>query len=173
VRAVFAESEGVNQQIVRNIRLPRTVVGALVGSSLALSGAILQGVMRNPLAAPNIIGVSAGAGLAAVATFILVPAAYNLIVPVAFVGSLAATFVVYTLSWKNGVKPMALVLAGVAVSSLLGAGINALMVLHPERVQGVVGFMVGGFGAVTWVDVKMLWPYALLSWLGALGSAWR
>ena len=162
VRAIFIEKDTVNHQIIWNIRLPRTLVAGLVGICLALSGAILQGVMRNPLAAPNIIGVSSGAGLAAFIIFILFPDYYYLVPLGSFIGALAATLFIYLLSWKNGVNPMRLILAGVAVSSLLGAGISSLMTFYPERVAGVVGFMVGGLSARTWPHFRMLWPYAAL-----------
>ena len=77
-------------QIIWNIRMPRTIVGALVGINLSLSGAILQAIMRNPLADPHIIGISSGAGLAGVVIMILFPALEYLITPVAFVGAMLA-----------------------------------------------------------------------------------
>lgn len=161
LRAIFLETEGVNRQIIWNIRLPRTIVGGFVGMCLALSGAILQGVMRNPLAAPNIIGVSAGAAVAAMIIMITLPHLFYLITPAAFIGAFTATILIYLLAWKNGIKPMRMVLAGVAVSALLGAFTNALMIFYPERVQGVIGFMVGGLIARTWKHFYILWPYAL------------
>ncbi len=162
IRAIFIERDTVNHQIIWNIRLPRTLVAALVGICLAISGAILQGVMRNPLAAPNIIGVSSGAGLMAYVILILFPNYYYLVPMGAFIGALTATLFIYILAWKNGVNPTRLILAGVAVSSLLGAGISSLMTLFPDKVAGAVGFMVGGLSARTWPDFNMLWPYALL-----------
>lgn len=96
--AIFYYTEGIHHQIIWNIRLPRVLVGALVGTCFALSGTILQGVMRNPLASPNIIGVSAGAGLAAVIIMILFPG-YIYLVPLgAFWGAILATALVYLLS---------------------------------------------------------------------------
>ncbi len=161
LRAIFIEQEGTNRQIIWNIRLPRTIVAGLVGMCLAISGAILQGVMRNPLAAPNIIGVSSGAAVAAMVVMIVLPHFFYLITPAAFVGAFTATILIYLLAWKNGIKPMRLVLAGVAVSAMLGAGTNAMMIFYPERVQGVIGFMVGGLSARTWKHFNILWPYAL------------
>ena len=162
VKAIFIENDTVNHQIIWNIRFPRTLVAGLVGICLALSGAILQGVMRNPLAAPNIIGVSSGAGLMAYIIMILFPSYYYLVPFGAFVGALSSTIFIYLLAWKDGINPMRLVLAGVAVSSLLGAGINSLMTFFPDRVAGVIGFMVGGLSARTWPHFNMLWPYAAL-----------
>ncbi|KAB3539099.1 iron ABC transporter permease [Alkaliphilus pronyensis] len=162
IKAIFIEDDTVNHRIIFNVRLPRTLVAGLVGICLGVSGAILQGVMRNPLAAPNIIGVSSGAGLMAYIILILFPKYYYLVPIGAFVGALFATLLIYLLAWKNGVNPMRLILAGVAVSSLLGAGISSLMTLFPDKVAGAVGFMVGGLSARTWPDFNILWPYALL-----------
>lgn len=162
VRAIFSEENNVNRQVIWNVRLPRTILAGLVGICLSLSGAILQGVMRNPLAGPNIIGVSAGAGFAALLLLILFPEFYFLAPGGAFAGALLATLFIYTLAWKDGALPTRLILAGVAVSSLLNAGINALMTFYPDRVAGVISFMVGGLSSTTWVQVKMILPYTLV-----------
>jgi len=162
IRAIFIDKEGMNHQIIFNVRLPRTLVAALVGMSLALSGAILQGVMRNPLASPGVIGVSQGAGLAAFTILILFPD-YTYLVPIgAFIGAFLATMLIYMLAWKNGIQPVRLILAGVAVSSMLAAGINVLMTLFPDKLGGTVNFMIGELSARTWPHFNMLWPYALL-----------
>lgn len=151
-----------NRQIIMNIRLPRNITAALVGICLSLSGAILQGVMRNPLAAPNLIGVTSGGGLAAMIVMILLPRFYDILVPAAFFGALAATLSIYLLAWRRGVTPLRLILAGIAVSSLLGAFVNALMIFFPDRVSGVVDFMVGSLTARGWKHVRILWPYTLI-----------
>lgn len=162
MKSILYEKDTVNYQIIWNVRLPRTIVAALVGICLALSGAILQGVMRNPLAGPNIIGVSSGGGFFALIILILFPKYYYLVPVGAFIGALSATLFIYSLAWKEGVLPTRLVLAGVAVSSLFSAGTNGLMTFFPDRVHGVLGFMVGGLSAITWIDVRMILPYALL-----------
>jgi iron complex transport system permease protein len=161
-KAILAEENNVNRQVIWNVRLPRTIMAGLVGICLSLSGAILQGVMRNPLAGPNIIGVSAGGGLAALILLVLFPELYYLVPGGAFVGSLLATLFIYILAWKDGALPTRLILAGVAVSSLLNAGINALMTFYPDRVAGVISFMVGGLSAITWIQVKMILPYVTI-----------
>lgn len=168
VRALMSAGDGVNRQVIWNVRLPRTLVAGLVGICLSLSGAILQGIMRNPLASPGIIGVSSGAGLAAVIILIVLPDYYYLVTPFAFLGAFAATILIYLLAWKNGIDPMRLILSGVAVSALLGAGINALMILFPDRVHGVVSFMVGGLAARTWKHFHILWPYTLIGTAAAM-----
>mgnify|MGYP003308139466 CR=1 FL=1 len=142
--------DSAQSQIIWNIRVPRTIVGALVGVNLSLAGAILQAVMRNPLADPHIIGISSGAGLAGVAIMILFPAMEYLITPVAFVGAMLAAVCIYCLAWKNGIKPVRIILAGVAVSAFLSAGISGLMIFYSDRVHGALMWMVGGLSARSW-----------------------
>lgn len=161
VKLILFQKDSVHYQVIWNVRVPRTIVAALVGICLSLSGAILQGIMRNPLAGPNIIGVSSGGGLMALIILILFPKYYHLVPLGAFMGALMATLFIYALSWRVGVHPNRLILAGVAVSSLLNAGINGLITFFPDRVAGVIGFMVGGLSATTWIQVRTIMPYAL------------
>ena len=149
-------------QIIWNIRLPRTIVGAMVGLNLSLSGAILQAVMRNPLADPHIIGISSGAGIAGITIMILFPALEYLITPVAFIGAMLAAIAIYILAWKNGIKPVRIILAGVAVSAFLSAGISGLLVFYSDRVNGALMWMVGGLAARSWPHVTIIVPYALI-----------
>lgn len=158
-------------QIIWNIRMPRTIVGALVGVNLSLSGAILQAIMRNPLADPHIIGISSGAGLAGVAIMILFPALEYLITPAAFIGAMLAAVCIYILAWKNGIKPVRIILAGVAVSAFLSAGISGLMIFYSDRVHGALMWMVGGLAARSWPHVQIILPYAAIGLLLALASA--
>lgn len=158
-------------QIIWNIRMPRTIVGALVGINLALSGAILQAVMRNPLADPHIIGISSGAGLAGVVIMILFPALEYLITPVAFIGAMLAAICIYILAWKNGIKPVRIILAGVAVSAFLSAGISGLMIFYSDRVHGALMWMVGGLAARSWPHVNIILPYAAIGLVLTLASA--
>lgn len=133
---VFHGYDGPMKEIVWNIRLPRTLVGMLVGANLALSGALLQGVMRNSLADPHIIGVSSGAGLFGIIVLILFPHLWSMLTPIAFLGASGAAAIIYLLAWKDGVQPVRLILAGVAVSAFLGSGISALLIFFSDRVNG-------------------------------------
>ena len=162
---------GVHEKIIMNIRLPRTVVAVLVGINLSLSGAILQAVMKNPLADPHIIGISSGAGLAGIAVLLILPDESWLVTPVAFLGAMAAAVCIYILAWKNGIRPVRIILAGVAVSAFLGAGIAALMIFYSDRVHSALMWMVGGLSARSWPHVEMMWPYTLLGVLLALIGA--
>ena len=171
VQILLAPGNDPQSQIIWNIRMPRTLVGALVGVNLALSGAILQAVMRNPLADPHIIGISSGAGLAGVVIMILFPAMEYLITPVAFIGAMLAAVCIYILAWKNGIKPVRIILAGVAVSAFLSAGISGLMIFYSDRVHGALMWMVGGLAARSWPHVHIILPYAIIGLLLALASA--
>lgn len=171
MRGLLVNDGSPLRRIVWITRVPRVFISALVGVALALSGAALQGVMRNPLASPNIIGVSSGGGLAAVIILILYPENEYLVTPVAFLGALGATLLIYRIAWKRGAEPLRLVMTGVAVSAMLGAGINTLMILYPDRVQNVILFFVGGLSTLTWEHFYGLLPYTaaglLLCGLGA------
>lgn len=148
--------------VIWNVRIPRTIVGVLVGINLSLSGAMLQGVMRNPLADPGIIGISSGAGLVAIIILIIFPEYQYLVPAFAFLGAMSAAIMIYLLAWKGGIQPMRVVLAGVAVSAILGAGISALMVFSSEKVHGALMFMNGGLSARTWPEVYMILPYTVV-----------
>ncbi|CVK19276.1 FecCD family ABC transporter permease [Sporomusa sphaeroides] len=168
---VFASPAGTEvYQIIYNIRVPRVLVGALTGINLALAGCILQGVLRNPLADPGIIGVSAGAGLAAMAVMILWPGLTALVPAMAFGGALVAAAIVFLLSWDRGVQPLRLILAGVALAAFFGGGMSALMVFHSDKVQGVVNWMAGGFQGRSWDHVSMILPYSIIGIVGAVLS---
>lgn len=151
-------------RIVWGVRMPRALLAGLVGLNLAVSGVLLQGIMRNPLAAPDIIGVTAGAGLAATATLVLVEGLPTLLPLAAFVGAMAAALVVYTISWQpgRGTSPVRMVLAGVAVNVMLGAFTSFLMVTFGDRVQPVILWMSGNVANASWDKVRMILPYTLV-----------
>lgn len=168
VAALLGDSAGTHQQILMNIRLPRTIVAAFVGINLSLSGAILQAIMKNPLADPHIIGISSGAGLAGIVIMLALPEHSWLIMPVAFAGAMGAAMLIYLLAWKNGIRPIRIILAGVAVSAFFGAGISAMMIFYSDRVHSALMWMVGGLSARSWPHVELLWPYTLAGLVLAL-----
>lgn len=148
------------RRIVWDLRLPRMLVGLAVGMCLAVSGTILQGIMRNPLADPGIIGISSGAGLMAVLILIVFPA-YSLLLPLAaFVGACATAVLIYMLSWRGGSSPVRIILVGVAINAIIGAVMGALMLLYSDRVQAVLPWLSGGIAGAGWHQVKMIIGYA-------------
>lgn len=108
LHTLLGNVETTDEMVIWNIRFPRNIVGALVGANLAVSGAILQAVMKNPLADPGIVGVSSGAGLAGVIMLIFMPEASLLLTPVAFVGAMLSAAAVYALAWKTASAPAVL-----------------------------------------------------------------
>lgn len=167
----FGIEDETKRQILENIRLPRTIVAVLVGVNLSLSGAILQAVMKNPLADPHIIGISSGAGLFGIFVMMVASDAGALVTPAAFVGAMLAASLIYLLAWKDGIRPIRVILAGVAVSAFLGAGISALLIFYSDKVHGALLWMVGGLSARSWQHVEILLPYSIAGTLATFLAA--
>ncbi len=158
------KGERLPVQIVRNIRLPRTLVGLLVGMNLAVSGVLLQGIIRNPMASPNIIGVNAGAGLAAVLVMALFPSRIGFIPPSSFIGALGAALTINALANSKGggrKSTVYIVLAGVAVSNLLNAGTSALMIIYSDILEVSYSWLLGSLSGRSWSSFALIWPYSL------------
>ena len=136
-------------RIVRYIRLPRVLAAMLAGAALAASGVLIQGVLGNPLAGPNVIGVNAGAGFCTLLCACLMPAAAHLLPVAAFAGALLASLVILLLADRMGVSRITVVLAGVAISSIFSAGSDLITTLSPDATLGMSAFMIGGFADVS------------------------
>ncbi len=159
---VIAHDDGSTERmVIWNIRLPRMILAALVGVNLALAGAILQGVMNNPLADPAIIGISSGAGLFGIFILVIMPQYQGLVPMAAFTGAMLAAVIIYILAWKGGIQPTRIILAGVAVSALFGAGISGTLVFFSDRVHGALTFMNGSLSARSWPEVFTILPYTV------------
>ena len=147
----------LHRQIVLRVRLPRILLGAVVGFSLAAAGTIMQGIFRNPMADPSIIGVSSGAAVGAVG-FIVAPFALPFglgLRGAAFAGALLAAFGVYLIATENGRTPVAtLLLAGVAVQTFLGAIVSFLLLNSGESIRRALFWLMGHLKGASWVDVS-------------------
>ncbi|MEK5333520.1 FecCD family ABC transporter permease [Lysinibacillus sp. FSL W8-0992] len=161
---IFSSEDTMARRIVWEIRMPRILTGIIIGVCLAIAGSILQGVMQNPLADPGVIGITSGAGIMAVAVMVVFPG-YIIYLPIAaFLGAFVAAMIVYSLSVKKGgTSPMRIILVGVAINALCGAGTNALMILYSDRVQSVLPWLSGGLTGVGWVQFKMIIYYVLVA----------
>ena len=155
-------------RVLLHVRWPRTLAGLLAGSALAAAGVLLQAVLNNAMASPNVIGVNAGAGLAALCAAALWPAHPNAVQPAAFAGALAAALLVYGLALGAGVSRTTLVLAGLAVSGMLTAGMNTIKLLYPDAIAGASDFLVGGLSGVTLSGLKGTVLYLITGTLLAL-----
>lgn len=168
IGAISAAETTTVHTIIMNIRMPRTLIAVMVGANLAVSGALLQSVMRNPLADPGLTGVSAGAGLAAVTIMLALPQLARFVPIAAFLGGIIAAFMVYLLAWKRGIDPIRIILAGVAVNAILGGGLSLLSVLYSDRIQGVIMWLNGTVAGTSWYQVGTLLPYSLLGMIAAM-----
>ncbi|MBE9125217.1 MULTISPECIES: Fe(3+)-hydroxamate ABC transporter permease FhuB [unclassified Coleofasciculus] len=165
-------STPLSQRVLLHLRLPRLLVAVLAGASLAVSGLLLQGVVRNPLAGPEIIGITSGAGFGAVFVLVLLPNAPIEAVPVAaFIGAFAAFGCVYLAAWRGGISPARLALVGIAVSAFCSAGINLLVAIAKLRVAQALVWLVGSTYARSWDELWRLLAFPLillpLAWLVA------
>lgn len=142
--ALLGRSGGPAASIVLYARLPRTCGCLLAGAALAASGTMIQGVLGNPLAAPNVIGVNAGAGLCTALCAALWPARTAAVPFAAFLGALGGVLLVLFIAERTGASKMTLVLAGVAVSGMFSAGIDAVLTFFPDALNGYTDFRVGG-----------------------------
>jgi len=166
IRTLFGLGTDKQQLILFEFRLPRIVISVLVGMGLAVSGCVLQGISRNALADPGILGINAGAGLAVMLFISFFPSTTEtpvFFLPVlAFMGAGTAALIIYSLSYKRheGITPMRLLLTGVAVA----AGISAAMIvltlrLSPENYQFVATWLAGSIWGSNWKFVLSLLPW--------------
>jgi iron complex transport system permease protein len=166
----LVSGQGPEAGIVRDLRAPRVVLAFLVGGSLAVSGAALQAMIRNPLAEPYLLGLSSGAGLGAVIAIASEAASPWAIPLAAFLGALAAVALVYRLSVVSGrrLDPHVLLLSGVVVGAFAGALMSAIMVLSDAPgVRNAFLWLLGGFGTASWRALAVFSAYAVLP-LGVL-----
>jgi iron complex transport system permease protein len=160
-------------RILLYVRLPRACAAAVTGGGLACAGALIQAVLHNPMAAPNVIGVNAGAGLAAVALMALCPASAGLVPVAAFCGAMAACLLIYMIASRTGAGRMTLTLVGIAVSSMLSAGINTLRTICPDSIYDANIFMIGGLSGVTMARLTVPALILLTGMAAAMGCARR
>ncbi|MEM1424046.1 MAG: iron ABC transporter permease [Planctomycetota bacterium] len=165
LRAVLDTFTGGGDEMTRLIvfeaRLPRALCAAIAGCNLAIAGVLLQSVTRNPLADPGIIGVTAGAGVAATVVLAAFPGAAQSLPAAAFVGAMVSAVFVYAVSWRpgGGVSPVRMILAGVAVNAILGAVIGLLITAFADRIPAVMFWTTGSFNGRNTDHLWLLLPY--------------
>jgi iron complex transport system permease protein len=155
-KAVVGEGSPDQEFIVRSLRLPRVFSAILIGASLAMSGAIFQGLVRNALVSPDIIGIETGASLLAV--FWIVTGQSSALLPLAaFIGAMLTAVVIYLLSWKGGISANRLILVGIGIGATLSAATTLLTVRYPiEVVRPAVVWQMGSLYGSDWGEVKVL-----------------
>ncbi|EGK07542.1 FecCD family ABC transporter permease [Kroppenstedtia eburnea] len=170
LKTILGFGDPMNQLIIQSFRLPRIVIALLVGISLAVAGAILQNLVRNPLASPDVIGITGGASVAVVLFLTLfsdsnhsLTVSLNWMPAAAFVGAMITAFTVYFLSWKNGASSFRLILIGIGMSMLAQSLTTLFMIKGPiyQAAQANV-WITGSIYAADWKQVQILWPVTLI-----------
>ncbi|MFD1040282.1 FecCD family ABC transporter permease [Virgibacillus byunsanensis] len=162
-QSLFGVTDGGSSFIIMNYRLPRIVMAFLVGAGLGVSGAILQGIIRNPLASPDVIGITKGAGLAAAIVVLLFPNSPVIALPIAALsGAMVITAILYLFAYKQGVNPSTLALIGIALGAVAQAGIQFLMVKFPVAINAALVWLTGSLWGKSWEDVLLLLPWIIV-----------
>lgn len=161
-RLLWNDDGSVDRAVVWDLRLPRHLVGALVGANLAVAGAVMQGVTRNPLAAPGLSGATAGAALAIVAALVLAPGLPTPLLPViGFAGAGAGGGIALGLAWKGSIAPVRLALTGVAVSAGASAITTALLLTAGPRTDALYFWLAGGLAGRGWFHLGQIWAWSV------------
>ncbi|MEK5066980.1 FecCD family ABC transporter permease [Sporosarcina sp. FSL K6-1508] len=155
---------GTNEQvaIIKDLRLPRILIAMFAGAALSVAGVLLQAVMRNPLADPGIIGVSAGAGFMSILVVALFPTLYFFVPLFAFLGGAFAFFLVYTLSWRSGLDPLRMILIGIAVNALFTGLSQGLGFSGSAITQSMSQVMTSTLTMKKWSDVDVIVLYGTI-----------
>ncbi|MFJ7974195.1 FecCD family ABC transporter permease [Peribacillus sp. NPDC096379] len=167
LKTIFSSSTtDVHDTIIWDIRLPRVLLAMIIGANIAISGALLQAVMGNPLADPGLTGVTSGAAVCVLLIMLAAPE-YTQFIPIAaFVGGVFAATIVYALAWrKNGISPITIILSGVAVNALCGGVIGYLSIIYSDRLPSAVQWLNGSLAAKGNNALFMVFPYAIAGWI--------
>ena len=156
-----AEVSDAAKSILVNVRLPRVSAALLAGAALAAAGAVIQSVLDNPLASPNVIGVNSGAGLFVLVAAALFPHALWAAPFAAFAGALTTAAVIFGISLHAGASRLTVVLSGIAITTVFGAGMNTVMIVAPDAYVGSSVFLAGGLSGVLLSDLA--WPAVLIA----------
>ena len=160
LKGLFVEYDA-DVAAVYDLRFPRIFISMLAGAAIAVSGVLFQAVLKNPLADPGIIGISSGAGFAAVLITAFAPTLFFLTPLFAFLGGVAAFLMVYLLSWKGGLSPLRIILTGVAVDALFSGLSSAFNSMSGGDRTGVASIVEANITQKTWEDVGTLFPYVV------------
>lgn len=169
-------SDSIDRTIFLNIRLPRAVEAMIFGACMGISGASVQTTLKNPLVSPYFLGISSGAAFgAALSMAIFGYKSFFLVQPAAVFFALVAVSITLGLSkFRGQFTPVSLVLAGIIVSALFSGLLSLIQILvEPEKTQTIVAWMIGRLYTITWTDVKLSAPLAVLGIIGLLYFRWR
>lgn len=167
---VGSAQAGPFDTIVMQLRLPRTVDAILVGAALGIAGALLQGALANPLASPDVIGVTGGSAFGATLVILVFPSAIALLPIGALVFGLVAAALVFGLAWSGpaGGGISRLILSGIAITAIFSAGMMTLFTLYPDRVQSAIFFLAGSLTSEGWDSTEAVLPYLVVGLVAAI-----
>ncbi len=160
IKGLFINGDD-NVAIIKDLRFPRIIISLFAGAALAVSGVLLQAVMRNPLAEPGIIGVSSGAGFVTILMVTFFPTLYFYTPLFAFIGGALAFFLVFTFSWKSGLNPLRMILIGVAINAVF-VGLSELFTSGGSSVVNAVSVTTSTLSMKTWNDVNVIGIYGAI-----------
>ncbi|HKC30021.1 MAG TPA: iron ABC transporter permease [Jatrophihabitans sp.] len=168
---VHTSASPVDKAIIWDVRLPRVVLAALVGAMLAGGGASYQGVLRNSLADPYLLGVAAGAGLGATVAIVAAGGGSLVLPACAFAGAVLAVALTYVVAaaGEGRASGYAIILAGVAVAAMLTALQTYVQQQHAEEIRQIYNWILGSFSVASWSDVRLVLPYIVVSCVVLLG----
>lgn len=150
--------------ILNEYRIPRTLLGLVVGSSLAISGAVIQGVVRNPLASPDVIGITKGASLAAIIVIMLFPSAPLLVLPIgSFIGALFISLILSFLIAKYNIKGSTLALIGLAIGAICTAVVQFLLIRNPMDANNALVWLTGSLYGHTIENFYSIIPWFVIT----------
>ena len=169
IEIIFCDAKN-DYGIIKNIRIPRILTGVLVGINLSVAGVLLQGIFKNPMASPNIIGVNAGAGFAAVTIMAIFPAYINAVPMAAFIGALTTAILIFMIAGKSkiGSSTTHIVLAGVAVSNFLKAATSGIMSFNSDTLDVTYSWLLGSLSGRSWSAVESILPYTIIGMILAI-----
>ncbi|WP_270169950.1 FecCD family ABC transporter permease [Paenibacillus sp. SYP-B4298] len=164
IQSLFGGGEQQFAMIIMQFRLPRVLAALLVGAALAVAGALLQGIIRNPLASPDVLGVTGGASVSVVAFMTLAAGMSIHLIPfVAIAGAGITAALNYVLAWRRGVSPYRLVMIGIGISTATAALTTFLLISGPAYLAPqVLNWTTGSLYGTNWTYIGMLWPWIAL-----------
>ncbi|GAB6170446.1 iron ABC transporter permease [Clostridium carnis] len=168
ILGILTNNGGQAWEIIRDLRIPRVIIAILVGASLAVSGVLLQAIIKNPLADPSVTGISSGASLAVILIMVIFPYLSTYRYLFGFLGGIISCIIVYFLAFKKTLSPIRIILSGIAVNAVLGGLVSIIIIFNGNNSASVQMWLTGSLAATSWNDVNPLIIYTTIGLIGAL-----
>ncbi|WP_445489044.1 FecCD family ABC transporter permease [Niallia sp. 03133] len=168
---LFSPNQSELSIILHDIRLPRLVITILAGANLAVAGAMMQGITRNPLASPSVLGINAGASFVIVLMTVLFPSVTGYwLIGSGFLGGLAAASLIFLMSFvfKGGAIEVKIALVGIAIQALFSSGTQSLLLFNEDSINKILVWLAGMLAGTTWDDVRLLLPISISALIASL-----